>query len=328
MSQPKVSIIIPVYNASSTLLRCVDSVIHQSYTDIEILLVNDGSTDNSASLCNELVSQDSRIKVLHKCNGGVSSARNSGLNHATGEWITFVDSDDWLELEFLSNLIVYSEDYSLIVAGFKRLGDKVDESKPDISCAINIVDELHVLWGKTLDKFIFWYVWGKLFRLDIIKLNNITFHEEMKYSEDNCFLLEYMSCVNSFMYVAASDYIHLFESGRSQKYSMDIDIFRRHIEKQERSFEKLESKTGHRYALVRQNVHRRFFDCFIYYLLNQANYISYCSELNRFKKLDADGVFLNEVSYSFNRHLLRLALFQLPCPFGYIFRRLFLWLAY
>ena len=96
MSNPKISVIIPVYNAESTLRRCVDSVLAQTFTDFECLLINDGSKDKSGEICDEYAIRDSRIKVFHKENGGVSSARNVGLDNATGEWIAFVDSDDWV----------------------------------------------------------------------------------------------------------------------------------------------------------------------------------------------------------------------------------------
>lgn len=93
---PIISIIIPVYNAEKTLNRCVDSVLNQTFHDWELLLIDDGSKDRSMYLCDEYALKDKRIKVFHKKNGGVSSARNMGLDYARGEWITFVDSDDYI----------------------------------------------------------------------------------------------------------------------------------------------------------------------------------------------------------------------------------------
>ena len=105
MSNPKISVIIPVYNAESTLRRCVDSVLAQTYTDFECLLIDDGSTDKSGEMCDEYAAKDSRVRVFHKENGGVSSARNVGLDNAKGEWITFLDSDDYIEEEFLGSIV-------------------------------------------------------------------------------------------------------------------------------------------------------------------------------------------------------------------------------
>ena len=94
---PKISVIIPVYNVSQYLHRCVDSVINQTYSDLEIILVDDGSPDDCPIICDEYSKKDARVKVIHKPNGGLSSARNAGLDIATGEYVGFVDSDDWIE---------------------------------------------------------------------------------------------------------------------------------------------------------------------------------------------------------------------------------------
>ena len=92
-----VSIIVPVYNAERYLHRCIDSVLAQTYTNFELLLINDGSKDNSGEICDKYAVKDSRIRVFHKENGGVSSARNMGIDEAKGEWLSFIDSDDWIE---------------------------------------------------------------------------------------------------------------------------------------------------------------------------------------------------------------------------------------
>ena len=100
---PLISIIIPIYNAEDTLNRCICSILNQTFYDWELLLIDDGSTDLSGELCDEYASKDQRIKVFHKKNGGVSSARNVGLDYAKGEWITFCDSDDFVCPNWLKN---------------------------------------------------------------------------------------------------------------------------------------------------------------------------------------------------------------------------------
>ena len=97
-----ISIIIPVYNTEKYLRRCMDSILNSAYKDFEILLINDGSTDSSPAICEEYSRQDSRIKVIHQKNQGVSVARNTGLDYCQGEWIVFVDSDDFISKDFLS----------------------------------------------------------------------------------------------------------------------------------------------------------------------------------------------------------------------------------
>ncbi|HJA50079.1 MAG TPA: glycosyltransferase, partial [Candidatus Fusicatenibacter intestinipullorum] len=95
----KISVIIPVYNVEKYLKRCLDSVINQTYKNLEIILIDDGSTDNSGKICDEYAQKDERIIVIHKENGGVSSARNKGLDICIGDYISFIDSDDWINLE-------------------------------------------------------------------------------------------------------------------------------------------------------------------------------------------------------------------------------------
>lgn len=115
--EPLVSIIVPIYNAEKYLEKCIESIVNQTYTNIEIILVDDGSPDNSAILCDEYAEKDGRIKVVHKANGGVSSARNAGLDIAQGDYVSFVDADDWIEPNYCSALLAgRAEDAELVVA--------------------------------------------------------------------------------------------------------------------------------------------------------------------------------------------------------------------
>jgi len=105
MPSCKISVIVPVYNMEPYLQKCLDSIIAQSYSNLEIILIDDGSTDKCPQICDEYAAKDSRIKVIHKKNGGVASARNAGLKISTGEYIAFVDSDDWIETTMYSDLL-------------------------------------------------------------------------------------------------------------------------------------------------------------------------------------------------------------------------------
>ena len=105
MVMPKLSIIVPVYNSEKYLCRCVDSILAQTFTDFELLLIDDGSEDESGNICDEYVVKDSRVRAFHKNNGGVSSARNLGLNKAKGEWIAFIDSDDYVDVSYCYELL-------------------------------------------------------------------------------------------------------------------------------------------------------------------------------------------------------------------------------
>lgn len=100
-----VSVIVPVYNVEKYMRKCIDSIINQTYTNLEIILVDDGALDRSGEICDEYAQIDPRIKVLHKKNGGLASARNAGIKIATGEYISYIDSDDWVETEFIEMLL-------------------------------------------------------------------------------------------------------------------------------------------------------------------------------------------------------------------------------
>jgi len=125
-NMPKISVIVPVYNVEKYLAKCIDSILAQTFTDFECILINDGSPDNSPAICDEYAKKDERMKVIHKENGGVSSARNTGLDIAQGEWITFADSDDWVDENYLelmySNAIKNNCDLS--ICGFKSVDEK------------------------------------------------------------------------------------------------------------------------------------------------------------------------------------------------------------
>lgn len=128
-TQPLISVIVPVYKVEAYLSKCIDSIINQTHKNLEIILVDDGSPDNCGTICDEYAKKDNRIKVIHKTNGGLSDARNAGLRIATGEWITFVDSDDWLEnnaLEQMLNL-AHIENADLIIGSTQKIND-IDNS--------------------------------------------------------------------------------------------------------------------------------------------------------------------------------------------------------
>ena len=120
---PAVSIIVPVYNAERTVGRCIESILNQEYTDFELLLVNDGSTDSSGGLCDSYAARDQRVRVFHKENAGVSNARNLALAQARGTYLQFLDSDDWITPEATLSLVRAAEDHQcdLVISDFYRV---------------------------------------------------------------------------------------------------------------------------------------------------------------------------------------------------------------
>jgi hypothetical protein len=196
-STPLVSVIIPVYKVEDYLAECVDSVINQTYRNLEIILVDDGSPDGCGAMCDAYAAQDKRVRVLHKENGGLSSARNAGLEVMTGEWVLFVDSDDWIDLDTLETLLNRKDERADIIE-FGYSYSFVDREDPqllfvDMLCsgreALSILVEGEKPMGLACDK---------LYRSSVIK--NLRFIEG-RYYEDTPFVIEALWQSHSFQYL-------------------------------------------------------------------------------------------------------------------------------
>lgn len=200
---PQISIIVPVYNTEKYLHRCIDSILSQTFRDFELLLINDGSTDSSAIVCDEYLSLDSRIKVFHKENGGVSSARNFGLDRAMGEWITFIDSDDWVSEKYLENLYpVNTAEVDFVISYAKCFGKNGEIPQRKYEDRHVNPQEIETLF---LKNDFSWQTspWAKLYKKELC--NDIRFVEGMHIGEDLMFLYTYiMRCAR--IYVSGSEY--------------------------------------------------------------------------------------------------------------------------
>lgn len=170
MRKETVSIIIPVYNVELYLERCIKSVIQQSYKKLEIILVNDGSQDNSAQICDRYAKMDERIVVLHKKNGGLSDARNCGLSNAKGEYITFLDSDDYLNTEYINYLVQLLEknNAELSMCGYQKVYD-TPKSK---NKSVDKINTEEIISGETaLERFCYHKIkheaWAKLYKKEL-----------------------------------------------------------------------------------------------------------------------------------------------------------------
>ena len=179
-----ISIIIPVYKAENYLHRCIDSILAQINSDWELLLIDDGSPDKSGEICDEYSNKDQRIKVFHKSNGGVSSARNFGLDQAKGQWITFIDADDYVDSSFCiineaeSNDIILKRNYIV------DIDNSIKEKKQiDTTSSITNIEEF---LSQNLNADIFRNPWGKFFKANILK--NIRFPLGQRIGEDTAFV--------------------------------------------------------------------------------------------------------------------------------------------
>lgn len=207
-----VSIIIPVYNAEKSIATTVESLIKQSYTDIEIIIINDGSIDNSGAVCNEIAKKDNRIRVIHIENNGVSNARNEGLRNSKGEFLTFVDADDTIDFNMVATFVKTMNEHKvdLVISQFERqmiLTNRIVKSDMKYSGLYEKKEftekVLSDYFGKNQNNFIT-SCWGKLFRTKILKEQRINFDTNLKYGEDTLFTFDYI--MNAEKFFVLSDY--------------------------------------------------------------------------------------------------------------------------
>lgn len=191
-----VSVIIPVYNVEQYLRACVDSVLNQTCSDIEVILVDDGSTDQSGKICDEYARIDSRIKVIHKKNGGVSAARNTGIETASGERIVFVDSDDCIHPRLLESYREMDDDSVTLLCDYTTDMEEWKQfSTDDLRAHVEFVDR-----EKFMKLFYEDYMnppFNKYFRTDIIREHHIRFPEDMSLGEDLIFNMKYFAAAKS-----------------------------------------------------------------------------------------------------------------------------------
>ena len=161
-----VSVIVPIYHVAPWLRRCLDSILAQTYTEFQLILVDDGSTDSCGAICDEYAAKDHRITVIHKENGGLSSARNAGLEAADGQFISFIDSDDWIHPQFLELMLHFQKagDYDLVICNHQRVTDTAADTP--YNCCHIIPQELNLegIYRQHRTKS---YVWNKLYRREL-----------------------------------------------------------------------------------------------------------------------------------------------------------------
>lgn len=190
----KVSVIIPVYNVEEFLPQCIESILSQTYKDFELILIDDGSKDKSLQICQQYADKDSRVKVFHQENYGVSVARNKGLSSATGTWITFIDSDDWVDETFLEDFQVEENcNADMICQGLKFIDHPTGSVKRERRFGEDWIDAPDVD-GKLekYDVLSFGVTVCKCFKRFVIEANNIRFDELIAYHEDHIFTLSFI----------------------------------------------------------------------------------------------------------------------------------------
>ncbi len=222
---PKVSVIVPVHNAQATLSRCINSIIHQEYTDLELLLIDDGSTDGSGAICDEFASQDERVMVVHKENSGVSDSRNLALSRARGVYLQFVDSDDWITPDATKRFVKTAEESGcdLVIADFYRVIGERLSPKGNIDAAEPFSREQYAAYMmENPADFYYGVLWNKLFRREIVEQYHLRMDPSVSWCEDFMFNLEYIRHARVFSAIQIPLYYYVKTKGSLASQGMSF----------------------------------------------------------------------------------------------------------
>lgn len=219
---PKVSVIVPVYNEEHRIEDCLNSLLLQTYANKEIIVVDDGSTDKTGDICNRFQKSNKCIKVIHQNNAGVSAARNTALDNASGEYIVFVDSDDTVESKYIEELMEWS-DYDFVTAGYYwQKADLSWEIKRFEDVSVHICD-LKAYPSKFIGKYYFGAPWATLMKKQIIDLAELRFNEEIHSGEDTLFVFQYLQYVNRIKILPICGYnYHYYSNSLSNSKHRDF----------------------------------------------------------------------------------------------------------
>lgn len=226
----KLSVIIPAYNCEKYLENCLQSIYSQSFLDYQIILIDDGSTDGTGAICDRAAKEHGNVLALHKENGGVSSARNMGIESAAGEHLLFIDSDDCLLDEDYFAVMMQEADYDLVAGGYTRRSEQADGTFKDQKCFLRTCEgeEVCVLPDAFFTSGFFHACWGKLYRTSIIRDNQLLF-PKCRVSEDSLFNLNYMTFVRKWKITEQTGYGYYCrgtgENAIARFEDADIDVY-------------------------------------------------------------------------------------------------------
>lgn len=280
-----ISIIMPVYNAEKYLNRSIESIMNQTYNNMEIILVNDGSTDNSLEICTNYQKKDNRIKLINQENKGVSIARNRGIDEATGHYIMFIDSDDYIEKNMIEDMEakITEDDIDLVISGIKmnyiRNGQVVGEEKYQLKDKMYSIEEMLNDILIDLDLICICGPCCKLYKKEILKKNNIKFTNEFTMGEDTWYNLDYIDACTGKIVTVSNIYYNYMRENPDSLFTKYYDNYIKITEKVYNKFLNLLERKANSKAIARYKKN---------YILNlvYANYINFKYETTHKKKIE------------------------------------------
>lgn len=222
---PKVSIIVPVYNAEKSIGRCVDSILNQEYKDFELLLMDDGSKDSSGTICDEYAAKDARVRVIHKANSGVSDTRNQAMDMARGVYLQFLDADDWITPNATRLFVEAAEQYQcdMVIADFYRVvGERVSHKGAIEEEGVLTREEFATQMMENPADFYYGVLWNKLFRREIVEKYRLRMDSAISWCEDFMFNLEYIRHCERFYALQVPIYYYVKTKGSLVSQGMNI----------------------------------------------------------------------------------------------------------
>ena len=213
MKNPAISVIVPVYNVEPYLVRCLDSILAQTFTDFELLLIDDGSPDRCGEICDDYAQKDSRVRVFHQRNAGVSCARNKGLDSAKGQYVVFVDSDDYVLPDYLWNLyedVSVHSGVGLVIHGAHCVNSRGEQLRNSLSLNICLPYQRfsEIL---TVHEFVFWGApWGKIYNRAVLNVYRLRFDEGIHFAEDTLFMLRYLFFCDYIWIHPVMNYVYVY----------------------------------------------------------------------------------------------------------------------
>lgn len=208
---PKISIVVPVYNAEEKLQRCLDDIVGQTFCDFECILVDDGSTDSSGQICDFYAQKDHRVRVIHKVNGGVSSARNTGKKAAYGQYLVFVDSDDSLRATYLEHMISEAEEHQadVVIAGHTLFLDGIQTPISTVTGTGSFASgSRNEIFTQALSEGLLNTCWGKLYRAEAVRA--CFFPEDLSWGEDTVFVLHCLRTDTVVRFAPWNEYLYYY----------------------------------------------------------------------------------------------------------------------
>lgn len=293
-TKPLFSFIVPVFNAENYLNKCLNSICSQSFTDYEVVLVDDGSTDKSGEICNVYQKNNDRIKVFHKKNEGVSVARNKGLELAKGEYLVFVDSDDWIDDNFLEFVVTHIDDADLLFYGHKMHfsnGNVVSYYPHSITCEnrSSIENEIVKLKHNAENFEYYGFTWNKVFRRNIIVDNEISFISDLSMREDELFTTTYCRHVERIKVISSPIYNYRITENGLRSKTNDAETYLRFIDYlrlliplwKTNELQTLEKLRCANFLMIASEKHHSLFGCFTCYMQARSFFME-CEKTDNF----------------------------------------------